>query len=209
MKKIKFEATGEGMVKVDPDIAYVDIGVKVKEKKATDASAENKKRIDAVLSAMEAIGIAKKDLRTDRLDLHAVYDNLGSKQIFSGYVAENHVRVTLRNLVEISRVLDAAVNAGATDIKRLEFDREDRQAAYLEALKLAVINATEKVMTMAEACQCKTKPTPKKITDQTTDTHQFSHSMMLRKAGADYGAATMPGVLEVRANAYVEFELKE
>lgn len=67
------------------------------------------------------------------------------------YVVENTVYVTVRNLENIGKLLDAAVSAGANQIYGIQFDVADKSAALSEARKGAVANAQAVAQELAEA----------------------------------------------------------
>ena len=73
-KGISFLANGTGKVSIDPDIAYLTVGVTVERDKAADAMADNNELMAAVLEAIKATGLAEEDIKTSRLNLEVVYD---------------------------------------------------------------------------------------------------------------------------------------
>ncbi len=56
------------------------------------------------------------------------YDQQAQKPLFRGYQASNRVSIELRKIEEAGKVLDALVEAGATDINGPDFALEDDTA---------------------------------------------------------------------------------
>lgn len=60
----KITVSGQGTVKVKPDVAYVTLGVQTDSKDAKEAQAQNTKLMNDVIEAVKALGIAEKDIQT-------------------------------------------------------------------------------------------------------------------------------------------------
>jgi uncharacterized protein YggE len=126
-------------VKAKPDIAEVSAGVTSQAPTAVAAMAANAKAMDAVIARIKALGIGAADIQTTGINLGAQYDyDQGQqRQVFRGYQASNRVSVTLRNVADAGRVLDALVAAGATDIGGPSFSIDDDTATRAQARQAA------------------------------------------------------------------------
>jgi uncharacterized protein YggE len=91
-----------------------------------------------VVAQIKALGIAEKDIQTTGISLGAQYDYNENGAVFRGYQAANRVSVTLRKIDDTGRVLDALVEAGATDLSGPEFRIENDTAAKEQARTRAV-----------------------------------------------------------------------
>jgi uncharacterized protein YggE len=106
----------------------------------------------AVLEALSANGVAKKDLRTAFLSLSPVTDyspETGPR--VTGYQAANSVAVTIRDLAQAGALIDAALAAGATSMDGLDFTVDDPSAPEDQARQLAMADAKRRAQTIAAA----------------------------------------------------------
>ena len=143
--------SGTGSVSVKPDVADVTVGVTVQRDNAGDAAADAATVMDAVITAIKALGIAEEDIQTTTLNLSPVYDYDRSPYRLVGYTASNLVTVTVRDLTKVGPVIDAATGAGATDVNSISFRLQDQTAAETEAREMAVLAARAKADTIAAA----------------------------------------------------------
>jgi uncharacterized protein YggE len=143
--------SGTGSVSVKPDVADVTVGVTVQRDTAGDAAADAANVMDAVITAIRALGIAEEDIQTTTLSLSPVYDYDRTPYRLVAYTATNLVKVTVRDLSQAGPVIDAATAAGATDVNSITFRLQDQTAAETEAREMAVLAARAKADTIATA----------------------------------------------------------
>lgn len=204
-----FAAAGTGRVSVEPDIAYVTIGVRTEAKEAKEAMDENSRQMNDVLDALKAAGLTEDDLRTSNISIDAIYDYSKDTRVFKGYVAQNSLFVTIRNLDQVADVLDAAIAAGANDVNNIYFDKEDKTAAYDEALVKALQLATEKIKVLHEASAVGGELVPVAFTEAGVQaTYKQARSMAIpMPETAAYGVQVVPGQVEVTASVNVEYKV--
>ena len=130
-------------VDVAPDTAIIGAGVTTDAATATEAMRQNAADMQKVVARIKALGIADKDIQTTGINLNARYDydQATQRQVFRGYQASNRVSVILRKIPDTGRVLDALVEAGATDLNGPTFSIDDDAAAQDAARKRAVERA--------------------------------------------------------------------
>jgi uncharacterized protein YggE len=147
---------GNGRVSVEPDIATLRLGVLVVRQTAGAARESAAVAMTAVLEALAAKGVAKRDLRTALLSLSPVTDYSSDKgPRVTGYQAANSVSVTVRDLASAGTLIDAALAAGATSLDGLDFRVADPSAAEDEARKDAMADAKRRAQTIAGAAGVK------------------------------------------------------
>jgi len=150
--KRSISVPGVGRVSVQPDIALLRLGVLVVRQTAAAARESAAATMTAVLEALSARGLAKKDLRTALLSLSPVTDyspETGPR--VTGYQAANSVSVTVRDLTSAGALIDAALAAGATSMDGLDFTVDDPSAAEEQARQLAMADAKRRAQTIAAA----------------------------------------------------------
>jgi uncharacterized protein YggE len=148
---------GTGRVSVAPDVADLRLGVAVARPKIDAARSEAARIMDAILTAVDAAGVARRDVRTTLLSIQPRYDyREGRPPSLTGYELANLVEVTIRDLAVLGDVVDAAIAAGATSMDGLSFrladpapvEREARRSAMADARSRADVLAAEGGLTI-------------------------------------------------------------
>jgi uncharacterized protein YggE len=143
---------GSGRVAVDPDVADLRLGVAVARPTVGAARAAAAETMAAILAALAAAGIARRDIRTSLLSVQPRYDYRdGSAPVLTGYDLANLVEVTVRDLGILGAVVDGALAAGATSLDGLAFRVDDPREAETTARTAAVAEARARAQVLAEA----------------------------------------------------------
>jgi uncharacterized protein YggE len=108
---------GEGTASGKPDIAEVTIGVEVSGPDVQEATDEAEQKMEAILASIREQEIEEKDIQTTGFNIFAdrpFQEGQPTNEVI--YRVTNNVRVTVRDLNQVSTVLDSAVEAGANNI---------------------------------------------------------------------------------------------
>jgi hypothetical protein len=132
--------SADGEVRVRPDLAVINLGVRTEGQTAAEALSRNRDRMSATVAALRAQGVAEADIQTSNLNLDPQYfDDGKSPRRLTGYQASNTVSVRLHDMMRVGPVVDALVAAGANQIDNISFQLSDSRpaedAARREALK--------------------------------------------------------------------------
>jgi uncharacterized protein YggE len=133
--------TGEGVVRLPPDRAFVVIAAESRAKNPSEAQRANAKAMTNVQERLQQMGIAPPSVRTIGYDLQPEFDYANGRQTLRGYVARNSIEVTIDALDRVGDVIDASASSGASAIQSVRFELKSREASEREALKLAVTDA--------------------------------------------------------------------
>jgi uncharacterized protein len=148
-------ATGEA--RVTPDRAHVLIGVQTRAATAAQAGADNATKTRAVIDAIKARGIPAPQIGTSEYNLYPEYDHREPPREgpqtprVIGYVANNTVRVEVRQLNQVGVVIDAALAAGANMVNTIQFFASNVDTARRTALAEAVGRARADAEALARA----------------------------------------------------------
>jgi uncharacterized protein YggE len=134
-----------GQVRIRPDIGSLNLGVSTEAPTAQAASQENTVKMAAVMAALRGGGVAERDIQTTGFNLNPTYrprpepGRNAQPPERTGYQATNSVTVTVRDLTRAATLLDAAMAAGANQVRGLSFRLDDptpaQDAAREEAVK--------------------------------------------------------------------------
>jgi uncharacterized protein len=139
---------GDGRVLVQPDVANVSLGVEATAPTQEAAQADAATRMQAVVDTLVAQGVAREDIRTNRLSAHPVYDQQ-DRSVIRGYQASNSVRAKLRNLDQVGAIVDAVTAAGANRVDGISFAVDQIEVPKGQARGLAMQNARAKADQLA------------------------------------------------------------
>jgi uncharacterized protein YggE len=144
--------TGNAEVILEPDIAYVSIGVHTEAKSAKAAVATNNSQTQAVIDAIKAQGVDEKDIKTTNFSVYQSEKFAPTGESLGTYfMADNTVNVTIRDITKIGDVLDASISAGANNIYGITFDVEDKETALASGRDQAMVNAEAQAEELASA----------------------------------------------------------
>lgn len=144
--------TGTGRVAIQPDVADLRLGVAVARPSVEAARADAGTAMAAILAAIEAAGVERRDIRTSLLSVQPRYDYRdGKSPALTGYEISNVVEVQVRDLSRLGDVVDGTLRAGATSMDGLSFRVADPAPAEREARIAAVAAARARADVLAEA----------------------------------------------------------
>lgn len=137
---------GSGTVSAVPDRAQLSFGVETRAATARAALAGNATEMRKVIAAVKATGAT--DVQTQSVSLQPQYSEAGAVQ---GYLAQNSVSATIRDLARAGAVIDAAVAAGANQVSGPSLSRGDQTELYRQALRAAIADARTRAQALATA----------------------------------------------------------
>ena len=143
---------GTGRVSVEPDVADLRLGVSVARPTVDTARAVAAETMDAILAAVAAVGVDRRDVRTTLLSVQPRYDYRENQPpVLTGYELANVVEVTVRDLARLGDVVDGTLRAGATSMDGLSFRVADPAPPEREARLRAMAAARARADVLAEA----------------------------------------------------------
>ncbi len=200
--------TAEGHSTRVPDIARFTAGVTTRGRNAAAALAANAQKMNAVIAALRAAGIADRDIQTSNLSLNPQYgearDNAPAPVV--GYEASNSLTIKERKVAEYGQVVDALVAAGANQVDGPSFEIEDADAAGDEARIDAIKRARTRADLYARAAGLHVVRILT-ITDGGAGTVRPPMPMMVRAMAASPKTPVAAGEVETGASVTIAFEL--
>lgn len=200
----EISVTGEGQVQAAPDMASLSLGVTAQSAEAQAAMSESAARMRSVMGALEAAGIAPRDMQTRTMSVSPLREDGGA---VSGFEARNMLDVRIRQLDALGGVLDAVLAEGANALSGLRFELSDRAAAQDEALRRAVADARARAKLLADAAEVDLGPV-RSIRDSAI---QDGPEPMMRAqmAPVSEGVPLAEGEITISASVSMVFSLGE
>lgn len=133
--------SGEGKVKVTPDIAIITLGVQNSGKEAKEVKIQNDVVIDKVLKYIKKFNIPASDYQTTQVSLNKNYDYEKKKYT---YEANQTITITLKDLSKYDLFMMDVMETGINRIDGVEFKSSKIEQFETEARKKALLNAKKK-----------------------------------------------------------------
>ncbi|HVI98944.1 MAG TPA: SIMPL domain-containing protein [Sphingomonas sp.] len=204
------DVAAEGKSTRVPDLATIRAGVVTQAATAAAALSDNAQRMDRVLSALKAAGVATRDIATANVQLSPQY-RYGENQppAITGYQATNSVSIRFRDIARSGAILDALVKQGANQIDGPNLSLDNPDAALDEARADAVKRAraraelyanaaglhVDRIISISEEGDNAGMPPPRPV-------------MYAARAEAAADTAIVPGETDVTVRLSVRFLLK-
>jgi uncharacterized protein YggE len=204
------EVSGEGVVKAEPDQVTLQFGIESNDRDIVKAKDDNAQKTKKLLDALKKFNIPSKDIQTGYIQINPRYDYTNGRQVFNGYVAMKQLSVTLRDLNEYGKVLNAVIEAGVDHVNGLQFEHSKANELKMEARKRAVADAKTKAELLAGELKQKVgQPLLIQESDVPTAVPMFRgdfRAMAMKGAAAE--DTISPGETTVRATVVVRFQLQ-
>ncbi len=144
---------GTGIVKVKPDTCDISFTVQTNSKTSNESQQENVKVTENVINSLKNMGISSENIITSGYSVYPEYNynEETHKTTITGYNTTNRFTVTTKQIEKAGEIVQTAINAGATRSSGVSFYVEDTNKYYGQALKSAVLNASNSGKYIAEA----------------------------------------------------------
>jgi uncharacterized protein YggE len=140
-------AFGQGEVSAEPDQARVQIGIVTQAATAEEASQQNATTSANVFAALKTLLGDAGDIRTSNYSVAPYWE--GNPPRRAGFQVTNSVLVTVNNLGITGRIIDTAIEAGATRVDSLTLGLRDEDPVRVQALRAAGARAKQKAEAIA------------------------------------------------------------
>lgn len=201
---------GEGKVVGVPDVASVQLGYSVEKKTVAEAQKDNTEKMNAVIAKLkDEFKIDAKDIQTTNYNISPMYDWSDGRQKLRGYQVSQNLNIKIRDMEKVSRILEAAGNAGLNQIGGLNFEIDDPEKLRQEARELALKQAEEKAEALAKIAGVKLGKVIS-FSETSNEPYPVYREYGLMKAdgiGGGEAPAVEAGSTEIRITATVEYEI--
>jgi uncharacterized protein len=207
--------SGEGIIKVEPDLVTVRFGVVTRDEDPVEARQLNEEAAGNALNAVRALGVEERKIQVTVLQLTEIqeFDRERRRQIPAGFQASRHIVVELDDLDTLPVLIAQVTQQGANRLSGISYDIKDREKAQNDALAKAADNARVKASVLARSLgveigrvvqiQEQSFLFPGPIPVRAMALEQMDAAMDMGRPDA-YAA----GEVEVRAQVQVEFSIK-
>lgn len=201
---------GAGQAEAAPDMATVVLGVTTHARDAATAQNDNAHTAGMIQQSVRALGIPAKDIQTTNYTFRPTYRTEENHQNeISGYTVDNSIVVTVKDIKQTGKVIDAALKSGANTVSSLSFGATDTKAVREAALQKACADARTKANVIAKSLGCRIVGI-QNVTESTGDlgVRRYNAPMLMAmKAGNSADTPIEAGTLTMQANVHIDFIL--
>ena len=198
-------AIGHGQVKVTPELALVQLGVRTEHDSFKAALDANNAQMTALVAKLKELGVAEADIQTSSISIEPRFSKETGMPM-PGHQVSNAVAVTIRDVGQAGAILDQALGAGANQVMSFSFGVAERGALEQAARDKAIADARDRAEAMAHASGV----TIGQVLSITENLGMAAPAAAYAgMAGGDRaGMPIQPGQQSVGAQVQVTFELK-
>ncbi len=201
--------TGTGDASGTPDVAYIQLGVEIRDADITAAVEQANSTMDEVRAALANQGIPAEDMQTAQFNVSQDQPRDPQTGEITGaatYIVTNMLQVKVSDIAQIGPAIQAALDAGANQVYGLTFGLNDPNALLSDARANAVADAQARAEDLASAFGV-TLGGPLRITEGGQG-GQSPQPYALQAQGIGGGGPSIsPGQLSVTVQVSVTFEI--
>ncbi|MFC5713125.1 SIMPL domain-containing protein [Thalassorhabdus alkalitolerans] len=195
---------GSAVITAPPDRVNIQAGAITEDVSLEQAQRENADIIAAVTQSFLELGIAEENIQTIQLTVLPMYEFVDNVQVLRGYQVTHLLEVSSDDIEAAGMLVDTAVSQGANYISSINFSLADQTPYYLEALSLAMSNASEKAAILADTIQVTLSRIPNHVRELPVGISPFPRQGMFM---AQEGVPTpvQPGLLQIPASVEASY----
>lgn len=144
--------TGTAETRLTPDLVVLTLGVQTQGSDVAEAVAENNRRSAEVIGVFRSAGVAGGDIQTSYFNVYPQqqYDQFGALTGEVVYWVDNTITVKVRQLDQLSTLLQSVLTRGANTVQGLSYTVEDPSEALDEIRSEALEDARLQAEQLAE-----------------------------------------------------------
>jgi len=199
--------TGSATITSQPDEAIVYLGVQTQASTAQVALQQNANKMQAVIDALDKLGIKGPDVSTSSVSLYP--DRSAGDGLVSDYQASDQVSATIHDLANVGKAIDDSVAAGANVSSGISFQLSNQNKGVTNALAAAVANAQTKAQSLAGAAGASLGPVVS-IQEGTSNPGPVPYegvSAAQAASGASGPTPVQPGTIQTQVSVTVVWSL--
>ncbi len=199
-------ASADATIEASPDRVQINVGVTTSALTAGVAGEQNATIADRVTNALRQTIAQRGTLKSVGYSVEPQFQYANGASKLTGYQASNTLQIDLDDLSLTGKVIDSALQAGATNIGGVVFTLRDETKARDEALAQAAERAHENASAIAKALGSRVIGV---VSAETGETGFTPRPMMVRSmAKAVPETPVNPGTIEIHANVTVTIAIE-
>ncbi len=207
----RIRVSGEGKVRVMPDLVTLTINVSFTKPRMVDAVAETQGTVDSVLNILEKFGKKDFDIKTSSISANKDYQYIGNSNKFVGFKAEQTIDFVLNDISKFTELTGRLLATKINSIAQIQFNHSKADSLLREADLLAyddALKSANKLTSRADVTLGKVLFISNDLTN--SETEGYSNNQGINTYNKGYGGRGFkisPEVIEFKRNITTEFEI--
>ncbi|WP_078409392.1 SIMPL domain-containing protein [Priestia abyssalis] len=197
---------GQGTIEAMPDTIMMTIGITTENQNVQEALRQNSVAASQLIEALHQLGLSDQQIETSSFTINPKYEYSEGKSTLIGYEVQHLFTITVKDVKQAGEVYASAVANGANIARNLQFQLQNADLYYQEALKAAVQNATEKAYTIARSLRVTLQEQPIEVIEETlSPVYERSFEAKATVLAASSVPPIQPGEQQIEAKVKVVF----
>lgn len=209
----KIRVSGEGKIRVMPDLVILTLDVSFTKPRMADAVKETQATVDTVLNILEQFGRRNIDIKTSNISANKEYDYSGNRERFIGFKAQQSIDFVLNNLNQFTELTGKLLETKINSISQIQFNHSKADSILREADLLAYDDALKSATKLSNRSNVKLgKVLFISNNEMSSDYEGYSTGVPINTYSKAYGGRGFrisPEVIEFKRNVVSEFEILE
>ncbi|MCC6404258.1 MAG: SIMPL domain-containing protein [Fimbriimonadaceae bacterium] len=169
---------GTATVRASPTLVILRLGCSYTERRPLDAKAKVEATSRKILQALQTAGVGASEIQTTQFALHS---SVNPETQLTSWTCKNTFEVRVKDVASAGKVLEGALNAGATTVHEVEYTIEELEELRAKARDEACRIAKGKAAQFAKSLGAKLgKPT--RVSESVPYGWDFSRNAVIQSA---------------------------
>jgi uncharacterized protein YggE len=145
--------SGEGKVRVMPDLVILTINVNFTQPRMADAVRLSQQTVDSVVAILESFSNKKSDIKTSSISANKAYNYDRGREVFVGYQAEQSIDFVLNDITKFTDLTGKLLATKINSISQVQFGHSRADSLLREADLLAYDDAWKSAGKLSERAE--------------------------------------------------------
>jgi uncharacterized protein YggE len=211
----KIQVSGEGKIRVMPDLVILTLNISFTKPKMVDAVRETQETVDSVLNILEQFGRKEIDIKTSSISANKEYDYNGRIERFIGFQAQQSIDFVLNDIHQFTELTAKLLQTKINSISQIQFSHSKADSILREADLLAyddALKSATKLTSRSNTTLGKLLFISNHGANNDYDNGGYSTGVPINTYSKAYGGRGFkisPEVIEFKRNIVSEFEISE
>ena len=144
------EVSGIAKLYVEPDEAYIRLGVETYNENLRKARISTEKKINSIIKNIKKLGIKKDKINFDYIDITPKYPTYKFRKEIEGYNASQVIMITVNDFNMIIPIIETAAENGMTRLDNIRFNSTKMPIHKKKVRNMALEAAHDKALQIAK-----------------------------------------------------------
>jgi len=212
-KPKKIRVSGEGKIRVMPNLVILTINVSFTKPRMVDAVRQTQETVDSVQLILEKFGRKDFDIKTSSISANKDYEYVGNTNKFIGYQAQQTIDFVLNDISKFTELTGKLLETRINSIAQIQFNHSKADSLFREADLLAYDDALKSANKLTTRASVKLGKLLFISNDNSnSDNEGYSTGDRINTYSKGYGGRGFkisPEVIEFKRNITTEFQITD